>query len=340
MGLDIGSQTITLVQLKSKQGRWQLHHCGMKSLPLLTNEEDGVEGELALEDALRGLVQESHIHQTHVACSIRGPSVMVKSIQVPMMTATELEEHLEWEMDQYIPADVSEIYWDYHIPNTCYQEDSKAMMSVLLVAARKKAVHKRTELLQRVGLDPMVMDVDVLALCNMYAFNYEDRGPKGALLINMSPCGVGMVVLSEGDPIYMREFEVGGEGFRDLLEQRFGNPLTERLDDDATNCSESQEVWLKEVYREVSREVKKTIEYCCDLSSPHQIEKLFLCGGYAGLPGLARTVEAEVNIPLEFISPFQKLEVLSGWKSRESLQRFGLLAGVAIGLAVRGIDDR
>ena len=43
---------------------------------------------------------------------------MVKSIQVPMMTATELEEHLEWEMDQYIPADVSEIYWDYHIPNT------------------------------------------------------------------------------------------------------------------------------------------------------------------------------------------------------------------------------
>ena len=115
VGLDIGTQTITLVQLKLRHGRWQLHFGGMKSLSQHSKEKGGVDVELAREEAIRNLLQEGHIHQPHVACSIGGPSVMVKFIQVPMMKASELEEHLELELDQYIPADESEIYWDYHI---------------------------------------------------------------------------------------------------------------------------------------------------------------------------------------------------------------------------------
>jgi len=264
---------------------------------------------------------------------------MVKSIQVPIMTASELEEHLGWEMDQYIPSDVRDIYWDYHIPDRGHLEASEAMMSVLLVAAKKEAVHKRVELLQRSGLHPIVVDVDNLALSNMYAFNYEGCDPKRILLIHVSPSGVGMIVMNEGNPIFMREIEIGGDGYRDPMEHTARYPWIEKLSVDAAHSSDSPEILLKEVYREVSKEVKKTIEYCCDMVPPHQIQKLFLCGGYARLPGLAKTIEAEVNLPLEFIDPFKKLDVHPDLKGRESLQSFGLLGGVAIGLALRGIED-
>ncbi|UCE63316.1 MAG: pilus assembly protein PilM [Nitrospirota bacterium] len=128
IGLDIGSHTIKLVQITSTKGKGQLQYCGVKSLPWPTREEDRGNPEMAIEDAIRELVREAHLLQINVACSIRGPSVMVKSIQVPIMTASELEEHLGWEMDQYIPSDVRDIYWDYHIPNRGHRKTPEAMM--------------------------------------------------------------------------------------------------------------------------------------------------------------------------------------------------------------------
>jgi type IV pilus assembly protein PilM len=148
-----------------------------------------------------------------------------------------------------------------------------------------------------------------------------------------------MNVINEGIPVFIREIEVGGDGYRDLMEQSVRNPLEEKLTVNAAYSSDSSDTLLKEVYREVSKEVKKTIEYCCDMVPPHQIQKLFLGGGYARVPGLATTIEAEVNLPLEFIDPFKKLDVPSNLRGRELFQSFDLLGGVAIGLALRGIDD-
>ncbi|UCE63317.1 MAG: pilus assembly protein PilM [Nitrospirota bacterium] len=210
---------------------------------------------------------------------------------------------------------------------------------MLLVAVKKESFHKRVELIQRSGLNPIVVDVDTLALSNLYAFNYEDDDPHKILLIHVSPSGVGMSVMNEGVPIFMREIEVGGDGYRDLMEHTVRHPLKEKLGGQATYGSDSSEIRLKEVYREISKEVNNTIEYCCDMDPRNKIQKLFLCGGYAGVPDLAKTIEAEVNLPLEFIDPLKKLDLHSNLKGRESIQNFDLLSGVAIGLALRGIND-
>lgn len=264
---------------------------------------------------------------------------MVKSIQVPIMRASELDEHLKLEMDQYIPSDVRDIYWDYQIPNLWHRKTSESMMSVLLVAVRKDSVHQRVELIQRSGLNPVVVDVDTLALSNLYAFNYENDGPHNILLIQLSPSGVGMSVMNQGFPIFMREFEVGGDGYRDLMEHTMRNALKEKLCGDGVHSSELSEIRLKKVYGEVSKEVNNTIAFCCDMDPPLKIQKLFLYGGYAGVPGFAKTLEAEVNLPLEFIDPWKKLEVHPNLKGRELIQSVDLLSGVAIGLALRGTSN-
>ena len=293
---------------------------------------------MALEASIRALFQDCRILQTQVACSIRGPSVMAKFIRVPLMTASELEEHLELEMDHYLPSDGSDIDWDYHIPDRRRSAAPGTMMAVLLVAAKKEAVRQRVKLLQRTGLEPTVVDVDNLALVNMYTYNYSDNEPKGGLLINVSPGGVGMIVMHNGHPAFMREIAVGGEGYRDLMEETWRNHLQGAPTDVVSPGSDSQERLLSEVYRDVSKEVKKTIEYCCDMVPQDGIQKLFLCGGYAGLPRLASAIGGEVNLPLEFIDPFKKIEVPPDLPGRESLQSVGLLAGVAMGLAIRGMD--
>ena len=205
IGLDIGSSLIKLVQLASINDRWQLQYCGVKPLPRTTSTRDTLEVGRGLENVIKELVCESGIDQTQVVCALRGPAVIVKSIQVPAMTLAELEEHLELEIDQYISADVCEIYWDYHIVNALDSHVSLPTMSILLVAAKKEAVHQHTELIRHAGLNPTVVDVDSLALSNMYALNYEDQDGKGALLISISPSGLALIMMYEGRPRYIRE---------------------------------------------------------------------------------------------------------------------------------------
>ena len=85
--------------------------------------------------------------------------------------------------------------------------------------------------------------------------------------------------------------------------------------------------------------MKKTIEYCRDTILDHPIETVFLCGGYAWLPGLVEHLETEVNMPVEIVDPFRTLEMSVGLSPSPSLNNVTSVAGVAVGLALRGVGE-
>ena len=341
IGLDIGSHSIKLVQLELINERCHVQSYGVKSLPQRTSEECLFQSGSGLEETIRSLFRETGMDDTQVACSIRGPAVMVKSIQVPTMNVTELEEHIALEVDQYLPSDLTELYWDYHIQNFGEKTGTTPTMSVLLVAAKKEEVHKRVNILQNAGLDPLVVDVDALALSNMFSLNYHDQAQNGALLISISPSGLGMVLMYEKTPLYLREVSIGGDGYRELFEERLRVLTNYNGIAEIESCyTRSQEILLKEVCTGIKQEVKKTIEFCSDTILDHQIETVFLCGGYAGVPGLVEHLEAEVKLPVEMVDPFRTLEFSTGLSPFPSLRNMTSVAGVAVGLALRGIGDR
>ena len=338
IGLDIGSHSITLVQLEILTGRYHVQCYGVKSLPHRTSEEGLFESGKVLAETIRSLFRENGIDDTQVACSIRGPAVMVKSIQVPTMSMTELKEHLALEVDQYLPSDVTELYWDYHIQNFGEKAGITPTMSVLLVAAKKEAVHQRIDLLQNAGLDPLVVDVDALALSNMFTLNYHDQAQNGALLISISPSGLDMILMYEKNPVYLREVSIGGDWYRDLFEESIRDRTDNKRVAEVESCGPwSQNFLFNEVCSEIKQEVKKTIEYCLDTILDHQIETVFLCGGYSWVLGLVEHLEAEVKLPVKMVDPFRSLEISAGLSPFPSLQNMTSVAGVAVGLALRGV---
>ena len=95
IGLDLGSHSIKLVKLEIINERPQVQCYGVKSLPEGTSKGSLFESGGGIEETIRSLIRENGIVDTQVACSIRGPAVMVKEIHVPTHECdTELEEHL------------------------------------------------------------------------------------------------------------------------------------------------------------------------------------------------------------------------------------------------------
>ena len=63
-------------------------------------------------DAIRELVSRNKIKQRQCALAVAGYSVIIKKITLPLMTQEELDESIQWEAEQYIPFDISDVYLD------------------------------------------------------------------------------------------------------------------------------------------------------------------------------------------------------------------------------------
>ena len=115
IGLDIGSSFIKVLELVSSKGKWSLLNFGMKKLP----PEAVVDGQLmnsnVIVDSIRELIAEQKIKTKEVVTSVSGHSVIIKKINLPVMSRTELEESIQWEAEQYIPFDINDVNIDVQI---------------------------------------------------------------------------------------------------------------------------------------------------------------------------------------------------------------------------------
>src|SRR5262245_65179540 len=103
IGLDIGSSSIKVVQLKETGKGIHLVNFGIEPLPAQTIVDGAIMNQSAVVDAIRTLRGNLGLRGREVATAISGHSVIIKKIKVPQMTPAELEEQIPWEAEHHIP---------------------------------------------------------------------------------------------------------------------------------------------------------------------------------------------------------------------------------------------
>ena len=93
VGLDIGSSAVKLVELKSgKGGRYSLVHAAHAPLSPEAIVEGTVMDSSLVVDVAKRLLQERGVKNPNFGISLSGISVAIRKIQVPAMSAEELDE--------------------------------------------------------------------------------------------------------------------------------------------------------------------------------------------------------------------------------------------------------
>ena len=176
IGLDIGSNSIKLIQLKEQRKRgevgYALQSFGMKALPPEAIVDGALMNATAIVQAIQELLGELKVKAKDVVIGVSGHSVIIKKISMPRMSQDELEESIQWEAEQYIPFDVKDVNIDTQIVSA-EQDDASGQMDVLLVAAKKDMINDYTAVVSEAGLHPVVVDVDAFAVQNMFSSNYD-----------------------------------------------------------------------------------------------------------------------------------------------------------------------
>jgi type IV pilus assembly protein PilM len=351
LGLDIGSNSVKMVQLKEQRRRGQIGYAlqsfGMKPLPPEAIVDGALMNSTAIVQAMQELMGELKIKQRDCAIGVSGHSVIIKKISMPRMTQEELEESIQWEAEQYIPFDVKDVNIDTQILDSG-ANDATGQMDVLLVAAKKDMINDYTTVVKEAGLEPQVVDVDAFAVQNMFSSNYDAPTNETIVLINAGAAVVNINILANGITVFTRDVTIGGNQFTEEIQKQLNVSYEEaealkigggRGDADAVVPQEVERV-MSSVAEQVAGEIQRSLDFYAGTAADANFTKVFLSGGTAKIPALFKTIESRVGVPVEIMNPFKNIEIDNRKFDPAFIMDVAPMAAVAVGLALRRPGDK
>ena len=344
VGLDIGSSSIKVVQLKETAKGVDLLNFDIALLPPEAVVDGALMNFTAIVEKIRELWSVNKIRVKDVALSVSGHSVIIKKISLPEMTPEELDESIQWEAEQYIPFDIKDVEVDVQILNP---NAGQGQMDVLLVAAKKDVINDYTSVTMEAGLKPVVVDVDTFCIQNMFELNYGFPPNETLALINVGASVININVIYNGITSFTRDISMGGALLTEEIQKQFNVSFEEAEhyktggDGNFSNSSIAREVTKlsERVSETLVTEIQRSLDFFAATTINADITRIYLSGGASQLPHLVRSLERRLEVPVEYVNPFKNVTVDEAKFDMELLGRMSPMAAVAVGLGLRRKND-
>ena len=345
VGLDIGSSSVKAVELKAVGKGFKVVAFAIEPVPPDSIVDGAIIDGAAVADAIRRVFENKAFRTKEVAASLSGNAVIVKKINLPVMTAAELAESIYWEAEQYIPFDIQDVNLDYQILDAGTGAESTGTMDVLLVAAKKEKIADYTGVISQAGRVPVIVDVDAFALQNAYEVNYGLDPEAVVVLLNAGASAININILTGDQSLFTRDVSIGGNAYTEAVQKELNLPF-----DSAEQMKRGQPVEgvsaeevaavLHAMTENVLLEIQKTFDFFKATASSDRIDRIVLSGGASRVDGFVAALQERFNASVEVFDPFKKIAF--------DAQRLGITdaegliptAAVAVGLALRRVGDR
>lgn len=343
VGLDIGSSYIKVAEIKNTPKGQVLKKFGLEKTPPGAIVEGRIENMDGVAKVIRTLFKKNKIKEKHVAISTGGHSVVIKTITTAKAPEKELHESIHSEAEQYIPYDIDDVNIDYHVLGE--SEFAPEQLNVLLVAVKKDLVAEYIDLINMAGIHPSVIDVDTFALQNIYETVPDQDPDKVTLLVDIGYSKTSLNILQNYSSLMMRD---NLSGSRQIIEEIMAETDCSLEDAEAVLAGEDSGTLaddrLQSIYATVSNnwcgEIHEVIRTFQANSNDKSVEQVILSGGSVFIPGFIDSLTSELDVDISLINPFEGL-IIDNKKYDESfLTSVSPQAPIALGLALRHLDDK
>ncbi len=341
IGIDIGSSSVKVVQLKEHKGSLQLLNVGILPLPPEAIVDNTLMDSSAIATVIKILVASLGIKIKDVVCSISGNSVIIRKIVLPAMAQEELEDQISWEAEQYIPFDINDVNMDFQILSPDSYDPSK--MNVLLVASKKDIINDYVAVFSESGLHLAVVDVDSFAVQNAFEANHDYNFEDILALVNIGASVMNINIVKGGITLFTRDVQMGGNLYTEEIQKQLGLS-SEDAEIGKLLAGESHNEALRtviiKVNETITQEIRRSLDFYNSTASEDRISGIFVSGGCTKVYKLIDTVSEKIGLPVGKLDPFAKLKYNEKDFDPAYLQALGPLMAVPVGLALRKVGDK
>jgi type IV pilus assembly protein PilM len=348
VGVDIGSSSIKICQVKeSRKGR-SLSKLAFAPLPPQTIVDGHIMNAGVVTETLSRMFSDNQIRQRNVAISVSGQSVIIRKITVPMMTAQELDEQIQWEAEQHIPFDIKDVQIDYEVLK---RQPERGQMDLLLVAAKRDEINDYAQFVREARLKPIVVDIDAFSVQNLFEASRGFPPDQTIALINLGAGLSSLNIVTSGVSAFTRDIASGGNVITEEIQRQTGVSYEQA---ESYKCGEGgaegddgapfraagmvpQQVHdiIEGVCDTIAAEIQRSLDFFMATSGENEIHRIYLTGGTANLTPLRNAIQRRAKTAVEFFNPVERLTIDTKTVPDALLRERHAQLAVAVGLALR-----
>ncbi|MHB9132501.1 MAG: type IV pilus assembly protein PilM [Armatimonadota bacterium] len=231
LALDIGTRFIKVVELRLARGVISLLNVAVCPTPPDMRDNSQIIDPVGLGRTIRQLLAMNKIKTSKVVLAISGQSsVVVRPIDLPKMTRKELADTMKFEVERHIPFTVDEVVMDY-APFADAEDlpEEESNMKVLLAVAQEELINAYIKMLRAAGLDPIAMDVEILATIRSLVDVQEQNGSyeHTLALINIGASSTDISIIDRGNVTFTRSVPIAGDALTEAIADQLGRNFEE-----------------------------------------------------------------------------------------------------------------
>lgn len=362
VGIDIGTSSIKVVQLRKRRGVAVLETYGELSLAQYAGSEIGQATNLPapkIAEAVTDLMREANVTTQKAGISIPFSSSLISLVSMPALDKDKLASMIPLEARKYIPVPISEVMLDWFIvpseekssvatslnENENKEPANKSLktIEVLLVAIHNRTLNKYNQIVKATGLDVGFFEIEIFSAIRAVV----EQSITPVMVLDMGASSTKLYVVEYG---VVKASHVISGGSQDItqtisrslsislskaeeVKQDFGvsqEPLN--TDENATSSKEIITRNLDRIFRESN---KVLLQY--QQKHNKNIDKVVLTGGGATMKGLLPLAGNHFDADVSLSNPFAKVESPAFFEN--VLKEVGPEFAVAVGLALRKLQE-
>lgn len=348
LGIDIGSSSIKVVQLKKKGGKAVLETYGELALGPYAGSEVGKATSLSsdkISEALMDLLKEANTTTKQCGVAIPIGSSLVKLIEIPPVGAKELNELIPLEARKYIPVPISEVSLDWWVIPKAEAETFEGegarkapeKLETLIVAIHNEVISKYQEIIKKTGLESGFVEIEIFSVIR----SVLSQEMSSVMIFDMGAASTKLYIVERGVVKNSHTINRGSQDITIALSASLGISILE---------AEEIKRGLN-IRRDLEQKIKEIISLNLDFifSETNQvifgyqkkynknISKVVLTGGGVSLNNFLSLARANLQTEVVFGNPFSKVEFPAFLE--DVLRVNGPEFSVAIGVALRRFQE-
>lgn len=344
IGLDIGSSSLKVVQLRREGGVAVLETYGELALGPYAGGEIGQATNLPaakIAETLRDLLREANVTSTDAGVSIPFSRSLLTLVELPRRDdPNEQKTVVELEARKYIPVPVSEVQLDWFILPEALPENAEppSKVKVLLVAVHNDELALLENVVKGAALEASFYEIEIFSTIR----SVVEEAIKPVLVLDIGASATKVYVVERGVVALSHNIPEGGQDVTRTISSAHGLTMQKAeslkklhgfgVPADNGYTRETIELVFSRIFEEAKRALTQ-------FETAHQksVSNIVLTGGGGVTKELAQYAQSFFAIDVKVADPFGKTQAPAFM--RPVLQQIGPEFAVAVGLALRKLEE-
>ena len=315
VSFDFGSDSIKVVEGRYVRGQLQVSNCFSVKTPAGAIEDGRIINRDLIMNTLSASLVEQKVKAKHVIGCVNSTQIINRELVIPVVEADELETVVRYEIQQFLPINLSDYLIQYVILGET-EVLGERRLKLNVITFPEKMARSYYELMKSLGLKPYALDVSYNAIGKLakYASLVEQVTiAEGTVaFVDMGSQSIDLNIFTDGNVQFTRLIKSGGaiidEKFNQLPELSIKSAVSSKQEADLRN-KDNGDLSLRIIclsMDEMLYELERVLQFYRNKAVGNQVDHVYVLGGVSNLKGIEDYMENYLKIS---VSKIKKIEV-------------------------------